>query len=131
MSYFARGYSIASIGNVTLNTGSNTMFGKIWNCWKKRENASNVLVTRTYSKWNSAKCAFITTTEYKAIHTSEDVVKSLPKYPAGKKLDLMADQTGRNLGEWTVVGVYAHDEAGLKAIAGQTGKTSVLFATFK
>jgi hypothetical protein len=111
-------YPISSIGTVNLKTGRNSMFGTVWDCWEESDNMAAILVTNDTGK-------------FRVCVTSGNTNSTTGQFPRGHVIHLIGDQSRRNLGHWSVVGVFPHRHHGLKSIQLASGKSSLDFATFK
>lgn len=113
---FRNDFPILPIGRVNLKTGSNSLFGTIWNGWDEDPNETNVLVKSLEDG------------SLRVIHTAGAGI------PEGSNLNLIHDQTHARIGGrsgWRVVKNYPHTREGLIDLSRDTGRASLPFATFK
>lgn len=109
-----RSYPLLSIGPVTLTTGKNKMFGLVWDCWEKNDKSFNYLLSFPDGRMMVAHSSgAISVMKIDSVHY------------------FIADQSGRPYGSATVIGIYPHNEEGMKQLATQSNKKSLVFATFK
>lgn len=119
---------IASVGMVNTKNGYNKLFGNIFNCWE-RGDGTNFLCERITECWEDAP----KNRRLKIVHTSEEMSHDCRcgSRRVGHVLELHADQSGRDLGRWTIISMATHREEGLQSLGQFAQQTSIVTCTFK
>jgi len=110
---FRNDFSILPIGRVNLKTGSNSLFGTIWNGWEEGKGVNYLLSDPAGNK-------------FRVVHSSAGA-----DIQNGSLINLVHDQGQYDMGLWQVVGRYPHTREGLIDLSRDTGRASLPFATFK